>query len=246
MALFATCLAGPSTAQVRFSIDSRSSLAWWQIQPHMGHLWATTCPEEPSWYVGATHSHGYRYSIAKDPTHGRGGIVPSAKEEARTPVPIFPRDSALAVCTPAVRGEITASDTVTWRGVRGLILVRATALVMGEYKRDSLAYDRVLHTDRFPDIRFRIDSLIDVRRGDTLQATAVGAMELHGVTTPWRTPVKAWHEPLGLRVTSQFSFPAPDLIDVYHMSKWPLSLGVGTEIWKTVHLGIDAVLKPAG
>ena len=243
----AACLVGTSLkAQVRFAIDSRSSLAWWQVQPHMGHLWATTCPEDPSWYAGATHSSGYRYDVKKDPTRGRGGIVPSVKDEANTPVPMFPRPSAQALCTPAVRGEIAVSDTAGWRGVRGLILVRAAALVMGDYNRDFITRYHVLQTHVYPDIRFAIDSLTDIRKGDTLQATAVGTLELHGVRKPWGIPIKAWREPLGLRVKGQVAFPAPDLIGVYQMSKYPLSLGVGTEIWKWVHLGIDVVLKPAG
>ena len=58
-------------------------------------------------------------------------------------------------------------------------------------------------------------------------------------------PIKAWHEPLGLRVTGQFHFPAPDLINVYRMSKYPLSLGVGMKIWEQVHMGIDAILVGA-
>ena len=241
--LLAACLEGPAGAQVRLAVDTKSSLAWWQVQPHMGHLWATTCPEDPSWFAGASHSSQYRYNIAMDPMKGR---VSSVKEMARAPIPMYPRPSAQAMCTPAVRGEIAVADTARWHDVRGLIVVDVSKLTSGENMRDNFARARVLQTDEFPDVRFTIDSLVGIRKGDTLEATAVGKLLLHGVTRPWSVPVRAWREPLGLRVTGQFAFPAPDLIDVYRLSKYPLGLGVGTEIWKWIHLGIDAVLRPAG
>ncbi|HEX6064982.1 MAG TPA: hypothetical protein VFZ04_12215, partial [Longimicrobiales bacterium] len=33
----------------RFAVDGKTSLAWWQIDPNSGHLWATTCPDDLSW-----------------------------------------------------------------------------------------------------------------------------------------------------------------------------------------------------
>ena len=46
-------------AQSRWTADKRASLAWWQINPHLNHLWATTCPEEPSWRPGEGRSGGW-------------------------------------------------------------------------------------------------------------------------------------------------------------------------------------------
>ena len=44
--------------QTRFAIDAKTSLAWWQIDPNYGHLWATTCPDERSWQPGEARSEG--------------------------------------------------------------------------------------------------------------------------------------------------------------------------------------------
>src|SRR5882672_8525183 len=47
-------LTGPAAAhaQMRWVVDSRSSLAWWQVSPNLNHLWATTCPGDSSWRPG--------------------------------------------------------------------------------------------------------------------------------------------------------------------------------------------------
>src|SRR5262249_18629341 len=156
----------PLSAQMRFTVDPKSSLAWWQVQPHLGHLWATTCPEEPSWFTGHTHSDGYRYDVKMDPMHGR---VSNEAQMAKTPVPVYRGRHAKALCTQAVKGEISVADTSRWRGVRGLIVVRAEALVTGFNPRDDFARKRVLQTDQYPDVRFAIDSLTEVKSaGDTL------------------------------------------------------------------------------
>jgi hypothetical protein len=228
-------------AQVRFTVDSRSSLGWWQVVPHMGHLWATTCPQDTNWYSGALHSPEYRYRLDRDPMHGH---MSNAKAMAETPIPIFPRATASIGCTPAVRGDVAASDSTGWRGLRGLIIVQARALVTGNDQRDRFARDQVLDVLVYPDIRFVIDSLTSVEPGDTISAVALGTFELHGVKQPWSVPIKAWRERLGMRVIGQWSFPAADLISVYKMSQFPLSLGVGMHIWRWVHMGFDLVLVP--
>jgi hypothetical protein len=236
-------LGSPVQAQIRLVVSPDASLAWWQVQPHMGHLWATTCPEDPHWYAGAAHSAGYRYDIHTDPMKG---LVSSVSGMANTGIPIYPRPFASALCTRAIRGEISAGDSVQWRDIRGIIVVQAAALVTGEHQRDDFARKRVLETDLFPDIRFEIDSLTGVDLGDTLDAVAVGTFELHGVRQPAAVPIKAWREPLGLRVTGQWAFPAPSLVSVYHISKYPLGLGVGMQIWRWIHMGFDVILVPKG
>jgi hypothetical protein len=225
----------PAAAQIRLVADPASSLAWWQVYPHMGHLWATTCPEEPTWEAGDEHTIGFRYDAKKDMGHDMGAM-------RKAPIPLHPRPVAVAVCSPAVRGEVMTADTTSWRGVHGLIVIRADALQTGLDMRDNYARKRVLQTESFPDIRFEIDSVVSLVPGDTLQGNAVGTFELHGVRQPVVIPIKAWHEPLGLRVTGQFNFPAYDLIDVYRMSKYPLSLGVGMKIWEKMYMGIDMIL----
>ena len=224
-------IAQPS-AQIRFAVVPRASYAWWQITPHAGHLWATTCPEEPSWQPGDVYSPGFipKYEVTS----------------ADTLVPLYPRYVAQAVCTPAVDGEVFADDTTTWHGVRGLISVRAAALVTGSNMRDDYARKRVLQTGEYPFIQFRIDSLTEIRTGDTLRAIAVGEIELHGVTKAMAVPIKAWREKLGLRVTSQFGFPAVDLVDEYQIPLYPIALGVGLRIWKRMNLGVDVILVREG
>ena len=217
-------------AQVHFALDPQSSLAWWQIRPHFRHLWATTCPQERSWRAGELFSPGF---------------IPKFSLEDDTIVPLYPRNLAKRVCTPAVHGDIVVADTTRWQGVHGLVVIQADDLVTGLNFRDTYARERILETVVYPEIRFRIDSLINVQRGDTLRADAVGILELHGIRRAWTVPIKAWHEPLGLRVTGQFEFPAPDLTDVYRLSHYALALGVRTAIWKEFFLGIDAVLVPA-
>src|SRR5437867_3402788 len=46
-------------AQTRLTVDPKASLAWWQMSPHLNHLWATTCPEEPTWRPGEGRSAGW-------------------------------------------------------------------------------------------------------------------------------------------------------------------------------------------
>jgi hypothetical protein len=208
------------------------------MSPHLGHLWATTCPQDPNWQAGEEHSSGYHFDPKRNP--GKSGA--KMKNAA---IPLFPRPIATSVCGPGVQGEFSVGDTTNWSGVRGLVLIRAEALVTGLNMRDEYARRRILQTLDYPDIRFVVDSLANVRPGDTLRADAVGVLELHGVKRPWVVPLKAWHEPLGLRVTGTFEFPATDMVDVYHIPEYPLALGVQLQIWKTLHLGIDAILVPA-
>jgi len=150
------------------------------------------------------------------------------------------------VCTPAVSGEVSVPDTTTWRGVRGLISIRADALVMGQGQQDKYAHERVLETINFPDIKFRIDSLYNIKgslkQRDTLTAFAVGALDIHGVQRAWIFPIRAWRDKLGIRVEGRSSFPAPDLVKQWKMSPYPLNLGVGMNIWRVFNMGLDAIL----
>jgi hypothetical protein len=232
--------AAPLNAQsARYAVDSRSSLAWWQLNPHLNHLWATTCPEEPSWQPGQDRSAGWTIKESRLPKNGYANTIEKK-------VPLFPRDTVKAVCPQqAVEGEIVANDTTSWRGVSGLVSVRAETLITGLKMRDDFAARAVLQSNKYPEIRFRIDSLTSVQRGDTTRANAVGVLELHGVQTAEVVPIKIWRDGGGLRVTGQFEITAPEMVEKYRMSRMALGLGVGTGIWKKLHMGIDVVLKPA-
>jgi len=220
-----------------WSVDPKASLGWWQIDPHLGHLWATTCPEEPSWKPGAGRSSGFGSNPAlMDP---REGAVSDTVH-----VPIYPRHRARAVCTEAVAGQVVLPDTVTWRGAHGQVTVKAEALVTGLAIRDNFARSNVLETTRYPDARFTFDSVVDVtRRADTIRGTAVGRVLLHGVEKPTRAAFRAWPELGGTRVLAKLRVSAKDMTQVFQLSYAALGLGVATNIWQNLFMGVDMVLR---
>ncbi|HEX9704124.1 MAG TPA: YceI family protein [Gemmatimonadales bacterium] len=231
---------GGAQAPTRLTIDSKSSLAWWQVSPHLGHLWATTCPEEPTWRPGEGHGVGWilgaGFRSPQQDYHGGGDT---------TAIPLYPRFIPLPVCAEAVMGEVLAADTVRWRDVRGEVVVKAEGLVMGEARRDAFAREEVMQTRLHPDIRFTIDSLVGVtRQADTVRGTAVGVFHFHGVSTPMQVPVRAWPEAGGLRALGKFRVPAYKLIEEFGLSKFALDLGVKAGVWRDFYMGIDVVLRP--
>ena len=237
-------LAGSTPAPVaaqaalpRWTIDPATSLAWWQMDPHYEHLWATTCPGDPSWQAGEGRTPGYYTDYSNRPS-----TLPSGRSDAR--VPLFPRHRVRPVCRTAVRGELTAGDAGNWQGARGTVTVIADSLITGLDFRDNYARRSVLETQRYPELRFVIDSVVDVQPGDTLRAVAVGRFEAHGYALPVRVPVDAVQEPSGLRVRGQFSIDAQLLVHEFGMSKWALGMGVMFKRWKTLHMGVDLVLRP--
>jgi len=227
-------------AQTRWTVEPKASLAWWQINPHMNHLWATTCPEEPSWRPGEGRSGGWVIDRAFRPAkHGYAAV------DDTTIIPLYPRPRVRAVCGSAVSGQITVADLERWRGVRGQIIVRADALVGGEDRRDEYARKAILETTRYPEIKFTIDSVIRVtRRGDTIVGTAVGVFTLRGVSKPMTASVRGYPTAGGLRVLSKFSVKADDLVPEYGMSKFALGLGVGVRIWIDLFMGVDLLVRP--
>lgn len=226
-------------AQTRWTVDPRASLAWWQVNPHLNHLWATTCPEEPSWRPGEGRSAGWYLGRLRAPKQGFAAVSDT------TIVPLYPRSKASPVCTEAVAGEVVVADTVQWRGVRGEVVVSADALITGEERRDAFAHGAILQTDRYPEIRFTIDSVVNVtREADTLRATAVGVLRLRQLPTPMTGAVRAWPEAGGLRVLAKFRVPAPSLTQEFGLSRLALGLGVTTRIWYDFFMGVDLVLRP--
>lgn len=229
--------AAPGAPQnVKYSAHPRASLAWWQVDPHFGHLWATTCPEDPSWQPGEGRSPQYYIDYLRRPE-----IKESGGKDRR--IPLYPRKRIRHVCKPAVAAVAELRDTSDLASlVSAQVSVLADSLITGLDMRDAYARRRVLETKMYPALRFAVDSLTAVTPGDTLRATAVGTFEAHGVRVPMQSPIKVWREGGGIRVQSHFFIPARDLIDVFDMS--PLALGMGVRMmeWNELHMGIDILL----
>jgi hypothetical protein len=231
---------GLRAQEVRYTVAPETSLGWWQVDPNFGHLWATTCPEDPSWQAGDARGMGTNVV-----SETRQKTVPSSHHDSR--IPIYPRQAVNPVCRRAVTGWVSVGDTATWKNVKAQIMVLGDSLYTGLDMRDSFARHAVLETAHNRYIKFSVDSLINVvQANDTITAIAHGTFELHGVQQPMAAPVKAWHDGGGLRVQAHFFFPAEDLTHVYAMSKMALGMGVVMGRWKVVHMGVDVVLARGG
>src|SRR5688572_19437190 len=101
-----------SAQQTRYVVDQKRSLVWWQLDPHFGHLWATTCPRDPSWQPGEGHSGRYSINYKKRPK------VKLTNVSAGT-FPLFPRDTMRANCRTAVSGSFTTEDAKRFSNMRG-------------------------------------------------------------------------------------------------------------------------------
>jgi hypothetical protein len=230
----------------RWVVDSKWSLAWWQVDPHLNHLWSTTCPAEPSWQPGEGRSSGWSVPSPADiKTSSFANISDTIH------VPLYPRITARPLCKEAVHGYVVASDPVNGRGVHGEMTIKADSLVMGEERRAQYARGMVFETSRYPEIRLRIDSLVNVTRQlDTLRGTAVGVLFLHGYEDTVFAAVKVYpdSEAGGTRVFARIRAPAR----AFAAHFWPgctyrgciFSLGVRTDIWKFFFFGVDLVLRP--
>jgi hypothetical protein len=232
----------PQRPGVKFTIDPKSSLAWWQIVPHLGHLWASTCPQDPSWLPGQGRSWGAGgFDVAQ--------ATQFTEDSSKVPIPLFPRYRVRSVCAEAVHGELVAPDSVTWKGAHGKVVVDAAALTQANVLRDAFAHHVVLDVDEHPQIILTIDSVVKVMPAggpsrDTVHAVAVGTLSLHGVDTPLRLPVVAWHDGGGLRVEGRWYILPSELTNTYRVAKQALTLGVATRIWKELWLGADLVMRP--
>jgi hypothetical protein len=235
-------LAGPAAtqAQTRWTVDAKSSLAWWQMSPHLGHLWATTCPGDSSWRPGEGRSSGwYINPKLKPPKTGLAGVDDTVH------VPLYPRGANVyPSCIEAVRGEIVTPDTVHWQGTLGTVMVRGEAFVTGETMRDLLMH-QVMQTGQFPDIVFSLDSLTDLHKtGDTLQGKAIGILTFRDLKTPTVAVVKAVPGAGGMRVFARWRVPAHALVQMTPKLHY-LGLGANTNIWHDFFMGADIVFHPA-
>jgi hypothetical protein len=234
--------AGVSAQRAHLVANGRASLAWWQMNPHMGHLWGTTCPGDPGWRAGEGVS-----------PEGAGALVKAMRNRVGygtvtldSIIPLYPRHAVRPLCVDAVRADINVEDLQSLRGVHGVVGVRTKLMYTGLKMRDEFL-NQLLENEKYPEVQFKIDSLGNMlQRGDTTRANAFGNFSLHGVDKPMVVPVKIWKDGGGLRVTGQFPIQARDMVEVYGLSRFKLGLGVGTNIWKLLHLGVDVVLDQQG
>ena len=217
---------------VTWTVDGRTSLAWWQVSPYRHLLWGTTCPEDPSWRPG----EGASQSASKDPFQRAANDTGYARHVNRR---------AGSPCGEGVGGAIVTSDTTGWQGVRGTIVLKANALVTGLDMRDAYARKTVLETARYPEIRFTIDSLVQVQSSESIRALAVGTFELRGVREPMTVPIRASRCATGIRIRAAFEIRVRDLIRRYGVSGDVLSLAVQSGMWKAIEVGVNVVLTPA-
>jgi YceI-like domain len=230
----------------RLVVDSRWSLAWWQVDPHLNHLWATTCPAEPSWQPGEGRSSGWSVPTPADVKTNSFANVSDTIH-----VPLYPRITARPLCKEAVHGYVVVSDPTNGRGAQGEMIIQADSLVMGEARRAQYARTMVFETSRYPEIRFRLDSFVNAtRQSDTLHGTAVGVLFLHGHEKTAAAAVTVYpdSEAGGTRVLARIREDARAFVS----ELWPgcnyrgciFSLGVRTDIWKHFFFGVDLVLRP--
>ena len=251
-ALFYRCLAialavalpaAPARAQVRWTVEPKTSLVWWQISPHLNHLWATTCPEEPSWRPGENRSPGWRINPRL--------LLPEmgfANVDDTVNVPLFPRDRVRPVCVEAVHGEVLLPDTVTWQGASGKVSAQSEALISGEAMRDVMMH-QVMATKRYPEIHFALDSLVGLTmQGRMLVGSAFGVVTICGVPKRVTAAVRAFPEAGGMRVLARWRVSAWELLHDVTPKLRVLSLGLNTNLWHDFFMGADLVFhsEPMG
>ena len=222
--------------QASFSLDQKRSLVWWQLDPHFGHLWATTCPNDPSWAAGEGNSGRYKSDKKKNErikvTNVSAGVFP-----------LFPRDTVRANCRAAVRGSFTTTDVKRFAQMKGTVEFEIDSITNGSDARDLFAKKYIYSSAKYPKVKYTVDSLTNVRvAGDTVNAIAVGTFELRGVQKPMRVQVQGINEPSGLRVRGLFAMPAKEMQERYGVSRAILSMGVGAKLWDTLFMGFDLIL----
>jgi len=228
--------ATPAVTQARWVVDTSTSLAWWQVSPNLNHLWATTCPADPSWRPGEGRSSGWTMNI---PSRSTTGFTDT---EDTVHVPLYPRRKVRHLCSEAVSGEVTG-DTTHWQGIRGKFTVRADALATGEAMRDALMR-QVLETVRYPNIAFTLDSVVAVaKQGDTVTASAVGTITVRSEQRALTAAIRIFPDSGNERVLAKFRIPATELHD-FTPGLQHLSLGMDTRVWKEFFMGVDLVLRP--
>ncbi|HXQ30019.1 MAG TPA: hypothetical protein VN848_12225 [Gemmatimonadales bacterium] len=241
---FAVCAASlthvaVARGQAKWVVDTKASLAWWQVSPNLNHLWATTCPGDPGWRPGEGRSGGWFIDPKlKMPETGYSGV------EDTVHVPLFPRKTVSPICAEAVRGHITVDDTLHWRGAHGMVAVRSDAFITGEQMRDVMMHHS-LQSVQYPEITFNLDSLVGMtQQGDTLVGTAYGTETVGQVVIVVHPALKVFNDPEGLRVLAKWQITATEL-GMLAPELHEFGLGINTRIWKRFYMGVDLVLHPA-
>ncbi|HXQ29051.1 MAG TPA: YceI family protein [Gemmatimonadales bacterium] len=221
----------------RWAVDPKASLAWWQISPNLNHLWATTCPGDPSWRPGEERSPGWHFDPnLKLPRTGYSNVDDTIH------VPLFPRRHVTTFCVEAVRGEIVA-DSGHWAGAHGVIDVQSDALITGEAMRDNLMH-QALETWQHPEIHFALDSLVNLTQsGDTVYGTAMGLLSIRGVPDTTVAAITMFPDAGGLRVLVKWRVSAAKLFD-YIPKVHSFGLGLNAWIWHYFFMGADMVFHP--
>ena len=233
-------LAAPAVyaQQTTYKVDEKRSLVWWQLDPHFGHLWATTCPNDPSWQPGEGHSGRFGVNFKKRPKVKTTNVSAGA-------FPLFPRDTVRANCRTAVRGSFSTQDVKRFAEMKGIVIATMDSITNGSDSRDLFAKKYIYSSAVYPTVKFTVDSLTNVRiSGDTINAVAVGTFELRGVGSHTRVQVQGVNEPEGLRVRGLWAMAAKELQDRYSISRAVLSMGVGAKLWETLYMGFDLILTP--
>jgi len=228
-----------ASAQGRWTVDPKASLAWWQVSPNLGHLWATTCPGDPDWRPGQGRSSGWNINPnLKMPSYGYANV------EDTVHVPLFPRHTVRSLCVEAVSGEVVVPDSVHWQGVRGAVTVQGDALITGERMRDVMMH-QALETAQYPQVQFTLDSLMGMsKQGDTLRGSAVGTLLLRDLRRPVIAAVQAFPDGGGMRVLAKWRIPAADLNQLTPMLHY-MGLGVNVNLWRDFFMGADLVFRRA-
>jgi hypothetical protein len=233
---------GPvARAQTRWAVDPEASLAWWQVSPHLNHLWATTCPADPEWRPGEGRSQGWNINPNNPnlflPKTGYSDV------EDTVHVPLYPRHKVLSDCVEAIRGEVTVADAARWQGVRGVVSVRGDALFTGESMRDEVMHQQVLATVQYPQIVFALDSLTGVtQQGDTVRGNAVGTLTVRDVERPTVATVVIYPDSGGMRVLAKWRITAQELAQ-FTPELHRVGLGITAKIWKHFYMGADLLFR---
>ena len=237
--------AGEAAAQnagaSRWEIQPVQSAVWWQVNPHFGHLWATTCPNDDTWQAGEGRSTQYRGKASVE----RRVRQTNVKESDET-IPLFPRDTVRANCRRAISGTVAIGNASTLAGAAGMVTVRADSLVIGSDMRDAFARRYIYKSALYPTITFTIDSLKVTERGDTIRGMAYGIFQLRDGRTPIVVPIRIWDDPAGRRVQGKWHITGPQLIEDYHVPRGYLAMGVASKLWDELHMGFDLILRQAG
>jgi hypothetical protein len=239
--------AGPTDAQTaargasNWVVEPTLSSAWWQMNPHFGHLWATTCPADPNWSAGEGNSGGYAPQLEKGEKKMK--VPQTAVMDYR--IPLHPRKDIVPVCRKAVVGQIQVADIEGLRGAKGFVSVAADSLEIGSNMRNAFA-KKLMTTGRYPRIEFKLDSVVNVRQaGDTIKGNALGTVTIHGVDKPVAVLFDAVPHTNGqVRVTGRWQMSPRQLTQDFGMSKWVLGAGIGMDLWKELHMGFDIIVKP--